>query len=531
VAVAVGALLAAGGATVYASQRSLPDDALYPVKIGVENLQLAFTPGPGSRASLHLKLAQRRTGEVVAQSRRQRDLSPSALGAVAAQIDAAIREIGKIPPEDALAYLSRLSRSTLDQQARLGSVLEASPEAGQPALRQALAATRRGTLIGRVAYGNPALLYTLPSVLDEGIEAGHFQLEGTLLGAEGGTWNLGGLLMENVNSYQEAPPPGSRVEIEGIVRGDEIFIGKIELEIGESDRVKVEGIFGGDSPDGAVWFIGGIPVLTPQGVAPPPVGERVELEGAVRGGMFIVSGLESERNGEGELAVAGSILRVDPGQGTVAIEIAANEVVINLSGAEITDSEGQPLTLSDLESLAAPGQDIKVEKLSEKGGLLFAGEAYVDIEQDSDDGEEDDDGGGQSGGEADSPDGDSDDGEADSPEEDSDDGEADSPDEGSDDGEADSPDGDSGDGEADSPDEGSDDGQVDGAGEVRGGAQWSEVHEASDETGADGADDADDDDEDAEDDEDDGDDGDDDEDEDDGDDEDDEGDDEDDGDD
>ena len=59
VAIVMLTLLAAGATTAYASQGSLPDDALYPVKTGVENLQLALTLSPEARAALHLKLAQR----------------------------------------------------------------------------------------------------------------------------------------------------------------------------------------------------------------------------------------------------------------------------------------------------------------------------------------------------------------------------------------------------------------------------------------------------------------------------------------
>ena len=197
VATVVWALIVAGGTTVHASQDSLPDDALYPVKTAVENLRLAVARTPEARASLHLELAERRVQEVVAQSSLGRTMSTSALKEVAVQTDAAIREIGSIPTEDSKALVGELSQSTVNQQVALGQVSEAAPEVAQLALQQALDAARRGNLIAKVAHGNPACLSSLPSVSDEKLEAAYFELEGTLLTAEGGTWNVGGLLHKN----------------------------------------------------------------------------------------------------------------------------------------------------------------------------------------------------------------------------------------------------------------------------------------------------------------------------------------------
>lgn len=381
VVIVIWALLAAGVTTVYASQGSLPNDALYPVKTGVENLRLAFTLSPEARASLHLKLAQRRIEEVIAQSNLGRDISTSALEAVAIQIDAAIRETGNMIPEDTKTFLSQLSESTLNQQVTLGQVLEAAPEATQPALKQALDATRRGNLIAQVAYGNPASLSSSPSVLDEELEAAYFELEGTLLSAEGGSWNIGGLLIENVNSPQGTPPIGSKVEIEGLVQGDQIFISKIKHKKKIENQVKIEGVFGGTSSDGTIWYVGGIPISKPQNIMPPPQGSQLELEGIIQDGIFTVTEMETEEVKEGEVAISGILAQVHPGESIVVIEVAGAQVSVNISDALIKGEDGQPLTLSDLKSLAGKRKDIQVNGLYMKDDLLFAKEVYVDIEQ------------------------------------------------------------------------------------------------------------------------------------------------------
>ncbi len=384
-------LLIAGSTTAYASQSSLPDDTLYPVKTGVENIQLALTFSPEARASLHLRLAQRRIEEVVAQSSLGRDISTSALEAIAIQIDAAISEIDRLLPEGTKILLSQLSESTLDQQVKLGQVLGTAPEATQPALSQALDATRRGNLIAQIAYGNPDFLSSFPSVLDEELEGAYFEIEGTLLSAEGGTWNIGGLLIKNINSSQGTPTIGSRVEIKGLVQGGQIFISKIEQEDDTEEQVKIEGIFGGTSSDGTIWYVGGIPVDMSQNITPPPQGNQLELKGIIQNGVFIVTEMESEEEEEGEVEIEGVLVQVqiDPDEQIIVIEIAGIQVPVNISEALIMDEDGRPLTLSDLESLI--GEDVQIAGVYRDDSLLFAEEVYVDVEQEEEDGVEEED--------------------------------------------------------------------------------------------------------------------------------------------
>ena len=381
VATVIWALIVAGGTTVHASQDSLPDDTLYPVKTAVENLRLAVARTPEARASLHLELAERRVQEVAAQSSLGRTMSTSALEEVAVQTDAAIREIGSIPPEDSKALVGELSKSTVNQQVALGQISEAAPEAAQQALQQALDAARRGNLIAKVAHGNPACLSSLPSVSDEKLEAAYFELEGTLLSAEGGTWNVGGLLLKNVNSPQGTPPTGSRVDIEGLAQADEIFISKIEYEEEIDDQVRIEGVFGGTSSDGTVWYVGGLSIGQPQNIIPPPQGKQVELVGIIQNGAFIVSKVATEEAKKGRVEISGVLVGVNVDESTIAVEVAGAQVTINISKAVIKGADGQPLTLLDLEPLV--GRDTKVAHPYVKDGLLYAKEVYVDVEQEA----------------------------------------------------------------------------------------------------------------------------------------------------
>jgi hypothetical protein len=423
VAIVMLTLLAAGATTAYASQGSLPDDTLYPVKTGVENLQLALTLSPEARAALHLKLAQRRIDEVIAQSILGRKISTSALEAVAVQIDAAIAEIESMLPEDIKTYLSRLSESTINQQVTLSQVLDAAPEDAEPAVKQALDATRRGSLIAKVAYGNPAFLGSLPSVLDEGLEAAFFKLEGPLLSVEGGTWNIGGLLIQNANSSQGTFPIGSRVEIEGLVRGGQIFISEIELEEETDDRVKIRGIFGGTSPDGTIWYVSGIPIGQPQNVAPPPRGSELKLEGVIQNGVFTVTKMESDDDENGKVKIEGVLVQVDRGQKIIAIEVAGAQVTVNIS--EDTETRG----------VMEIGRMVEVEVVVQDDGSLLALKIEVEdgedveeaVDEDSSEevsehtdehGDEEESGEGEEGGEESEGEGDEGEGEGDDEEED-----------------------------------------------------------------------------------------------------------------
>lgn len=373
-------IVIAGGTTVYASRRSLPDDALYPVKIGAENIQLVFTLNRDARTRLHLTLAQRRLDEMVTQSDLGRDLNVSSLKAVTTEIDAALKEIVEAPPQDILSLLSQFSTSTLNQQATLGQLLEAAPEAIHLALEQTIGATWRGNLISQMAYVNPDLLESSPSVLDEKIRMGYFELEGILVSAEGGVWNIGGLVLENVNSSIGVPPTGHRVDIEGLVQGDRIFISKIDREDGTDNEISIEGVFGGSSPDGTIWYVGGISIGMPEDVVPPPEGNQLELLGVIQDGIIAITRMETEAGEEGKFAIRGILVAVNRAENTITISIAGNEILINIDEVLIK-GDGEVVTWFDLESLAEKQKDIQVDGLYMKDDLIFAKVLYIDIDR------------------------------------------------------------------------------------------------------------------------------------------------------
>ena len=114
--------VAASGAIV-TSASSLPDEPLYPVKLAMENAQLAIAPNDQARADLELQFAAKRVGEV--RSAAQQDNPEAvALGVVLYEqgVDAAIKAYQAASPS-ALAVPEKVQESLRQNQQALSEVL------------------------------------------------------------------------------------------------------------------------------------------------------------------------------------------------------------------------------------------------------------------------------------------------------------------------------------------------------------------------------------------------------------------------
>lgn len=106
-------LLLLGSGTVYASNRALPGDLLYPLKTATENIQLALVPSQEARAELRLNLAGRRLDEATRLVDKERpEQAQAALIAYARQV------------EDALNALADSDRLSQERRQRLARQLE-----------------------------------------------------------------------------------------------------------------------------------------------------------------------------------------------------------------------------------------------------------------------------------------------------------------------------------------------------------------------------------------------------------------------
>ncbi|RJQ40696.1 MAG: hypothetical protein C4555_01120 [Dehalococcoidia bacterium] len=374
VLLAVFAVAGSGVTIAYASQSSLPGEVLYPVKISSENVRLAFTVTPESKAKLNLELAGRRVEEAVTQSVRGQDVSGTTAQAVARHLDAVIKEIESLDNEEkSKSLISQLSVSTINQQATLSQLIAETPESKHAALEETIDASRRGSTVAVVADANPSFLESAPSVADIRLEETYFKLEGVLQSA-GDDWNLGGITVKSVNLPKAARySVGSRMAVEGIIRNGRAFISSVKSKEDKGNEVKIEGVFGGADPDG-VWYISGIAIGRPQGTGQASGGTKVKLTGLVQNGVFVVTRLEAGDTPR-DVKITGKLIEVSRNGDTIVIEVAGARLTTSIEKAEVTTDSGVKLDKSDLRALT--GQEIVISGLKSKEGILYAGKIYV----------------------------------------------------------------------------------------------------------------------------------------------------------
>jgi len=375
-------LSAAGGSTVYAAQSSLPGDTLYPVKIGVENIQLVVTTDAAAKANLHLELAQRRIDEAKQLVTKNRAVDTQALGTVTQQYDKAIKELSNAGNnKETDKTLSRLAVDSLDQQIELAQVMASVQESSQPAVQQAIDATRRGNTIAQVAYNNQDYLESQPSVADKNLDAGQFKIEGTLLSVDDDNWNVDGTLLENVRYSGDVPAVGSRLKITGVMKDNGFFISSIEITKSVTEPTKVEGRFGGNNQNGTA-NIGGVPVtIADSGTASLQPGDNVQLKGGRNDGKLNVTGKESQSDKQGNnTTMSGVLTGVDVSGGTVTVQMTGNQITVNIRNAAIItkNSHNRTAAITDLSQMI--GSDIKLSGLKKSNGSYSAAQLTVDAE-------------------------------------------------------------------------------------------------------------------------------------------------------
>jgi len=93
-------LILAGGGTVAAASGSMPDEALYPVKLAAEQVQLVLTPSALGKAELYAKLADKRVTEIVHMAGKN---EPEQIEQIAQRLDTYLVEIAALSSTQGLA--------------------------------------------------------------------------------------------------------------------------------------------------------------------------------------------------------------------------------------------------------------------------------------------------------------------------------------------------------------------------------------------------------------------------------------------
>lgn len=132
----LGMVLGGGGVTVAAAQSSLPDQALYPVKVWSENVRASLVTDPEAQFDLALQFASRRTEEIHSMAEAGEAAPEAVMNQLQNQLEFAL-QVAANQPSDTGDQLLERARDRLRQQDQLMQQLEtqANPEA-EAALKQ-----------------------------------------------------------------------------------------------------------------------------------------------------------------------------------------------------------------------------------------------------------------------------------------------------------------------------------------------------------------------------------------------------------
>ncbi|MBN1135360.1 MAG: hypothetical protein JXM73_02180 [Anaerolineae bacterium] len=139
--------------TAQAAAGSLPGQPLYGVKLATEQIRLALTSQPASRAALEQALAEERLDEIVALLNRKQTIDAAVSSRAVRQLEQALARSAQLEDAAAAQALQRLAEAIRQrEQAMLGAAGE-SPE---PPVRQILREMERVRQEAHAGQGDPA---------------------------------------------------------------------------------------------------------------------------------------------------------------------------------------------------------------------------------------------------------------------------------------------------------------------------------------------------------------------------------------
>jgi Domain of unknown function (DUF5667) len=361
---------AVGSGTVYAAQSSTPGNILYPVKTGVENIQLNFTTSPVAKARLYLQLAQKRINEMTLQAKLNRNINPQSVETVTNLFDKALAELNIASNAQAInSTLSYLSVASLNEELELKQVVSSTAQQNQPVLQQIITEADRANTIAQVAYTNHALLKQTLTVADTQLDAGQFKIEGVLLSVQNNTWDIGGTNIENVIYIGAIPAVGSPVNLIGLVNDNKSFISSISASGDVPQLTEVQGQFEGTNQNGTANVSGIAVNIDSSSSAQITPGDNVQLQGNTTDNKLNVTGKQSST--DKTTTIAGTLTAVDMAKGTITVQLTGRQVKVDISNAQIQNfADTTTLKIAGLKLLT--GHEIRLDGLSKNGNIVSA---------------------------------------------------------------------------------------------------------------------------------------------------------------
>ncbi len=176
------ALLAAGGATAYAAQDSLPDSPLYRVKLATEDARLWIVFNDANKADILLDQSDERTKEIMALVQQGKPVSANVLSALRDRNKRAADMLAERPQETVL--LARMLQQSQSQEELLLALWDEVAESARDKYAEAVT-TLHNTRLGR----SGAAVAVGPEDLAEGV----LHISGLVEPVTDGVWSVGGL--------------------------------------------------------------------------------------------------------------------------------------------------------------------------------------------------------------------------------------------------------------------------------------------------------------------------------------------------
>lgn len=124
------------GGTVYASQNSLPGDALYPVKTLAENVQLHLENDPEDRIQLYSSFAHRRILEIQVMLENGESVPQSALIRLEQHTERMLQETASLREQQLEHALQQIQANLQEQSQAVDRMHQNAPEEADPGLTQ-----------------------------------------------------------------------------------------------------------------------------------------------------------------------------------------------------------------------------------------------------------------------------------------------------------------------------------------------------------------------------------------------------------
>jgi hypothetical protein len=141
-AVVVTAALAGGA--IWAAEDSLPGDVLYPIKLAVEDVRLAFASAPADQVDLALQFAEERANDVRALVATGRQVPDETIARMEQHIEHALTQAAWASDEEIANLLMRIAKRLRVQERILEEVRATAPQPALAGLERAVTVYRWG---------------------------------------------------------------------------------------------------------------------------------------------------------------------------------------------------------------------------------------------------------------------------------------------------------------------------------------------------------------------------------------------------